>query len=432
MPRVPKTFDAKYDGIQILNAIRNAASTTYRERIPVATQDNIAEVGNAMMQFEATQNEFLHMLVNRIARVIITSKSYSNPLKPFKRGVLANGEAIEEVFVNMATAKPFDPILAERTVFKREIPDVSAVFHKINSRVFYKTTVSREQLAAAFLSAEGITDLVAKIVDSLYSGAELDEYISMREMFSIQAQRGAFYPVYIPALTAVNAQAAITTIKQWSNRLEFISANYNPMGVKTRTLKNEQYLFVTPEFDAMMDVNVLAAAFNMNKAEFLGHKIMVDNFGTGMEKVQAILVDRDWFMDFDRLDEYNEIYNPEGLYWNYFYHVWRLYSASPFVNAIMFTSDDTISITSIDVTPAAPTVKKGDVQQFTVTFTASAMAPKGVIWSVTGATQPVRSQIDWTGRLLVAPDEKNTTLTVTATSTYDPTKTDTATVTVAD
>lgn len=432
MPRVPKTFDAKFDGIQILNAIRHAASTTYQERIPVATQDNIAEVGNAMMQYEATQNEFLHMLVNRIARVIITSKSYSNPLKPFKRGVLANGEAIEEVFVNMATAKPFDPILAERTVFKREIPDVSAVFHKINSRVFYKTTVSREQLAAAFLSAEGITDLVSKIVDSLYSGAELDEYISMREMFSIQAQRGAFYPVYIPALTATNAQSAITTIKQWSNRLEFISASYNPMGVKTRTLKNEQYLFVTPEFDAMMDVNVLAAAFNMNKAEFLGHKIMVDNFGTGMEKVQAILVDRDWFMDFDRLDEYNEIYNPEGLYWNYFYHVWRLYSASPFVNAIMFTSDDTITVTSIDVTPAAPTVKKGDVQQFTATFTASPMAPKGVIWSVTGATQPVKSQIDWTGRLLVAPDEKNTTLTVTATSTYDPTKTDTATVTVAD
>ena len=98
----------------------------------------------------------------------------------------------------------------------------------------------------------------------------------------------------------------------------------------------------------------------------------------------------------------------------------------------MFTSEETIKVTSIDVTPAAPTVKKGDVQQFAATFTASPMAPKGVIWSVTGATQPVRSQIDWTGRLLVAPDEKNTTLTVTATSTYDPTKTDTATVTVAD
>ena len=84
MPRVPKTFDAKFDGIQILNAIRNAASTTYQERIPVATRDNIKDVGNAMMQYEATQNEFLHMLVNRIARVIITSKSYSNPLKPFK------------------------------------------------------------------------------------------------------------------------------------------------------------------------------------------------------------------------------------------------------------------------------------------------------------------------------------------------------------
>ena len=112
-----------------------------------------------------------------------------------------------------------------------------------------------------------------------------------------------------------------------------------------------------------------------------------------------------------------------------FYHVWRLYSASPFVNALMFTSDDTIAITSIDVVPATATVKKGALQQFTANFTASAMAPRGVIWEVSG-TLPVRSQIDWTGRLLVVPDEQNTELTVKATSTYDPTKSDTATVTV--
>ena len=110
MPRVPKTFDAKFDGIQVLNAIRNAASTTYQERIPVATQNNITAIGNAMMQYEATQNEFLNQLVNRIARVMITSKSYQNQLRPFKRGTMEMGETIEEVFVNMATAHPFDPL----------------------------------------------------------------------------------------------------------------------------------------------------------------------------------------------------------------------------------------------------------------------------------------------------------------------------------
>lgn len=430
MPRVPKTFDAKFDGIQVLNAIRNAASTTYQERIPVATQNNITAVGNAMMQYEATQNEFLNQLVNRIARVMITSKSYQNQLRPFKRGSMEMGETIEEVFVNMATAHPFDPILAERTVFKREIPDVAAVFHKINSRLMYKVTISTEQLRTAFLNASGITDLVSNIVESLYTGAEFDEYLTMKQLFVDAVNAHKFYPVVTPALSETNAKSVITTIKTWSNKLEFISALYNPMGVKTRTLKQNQYLFVTPEFDGIMDVNVLAAAFNMEKAEFLGHKIVIDNFGT-LTGVQAALVDRDWFMVFDNLETYESIRNPEGLYWNNFYHKWMLYSTSPFVNALLFTTNPT-TVTTVTVTPAAPTVKKGDVQVFTAAVDGTGNWANGVVWSVTGATQPVRSQIDWTGKLLVAPDEVNTKLTVTATSTFDPTKSGTATVTVTD
>lgn len=49
-----------------------------------------------MMTYEATQNEFLSALVNRIGRVIITSKSYTNPLRVFKKGILEYGETIEK------------------------------------------------------------------------------------------------------------------------------------------------------------------------------------------------------------------------------------------------------------------------------------------------------------------------------------------------
>ena len=136
-------------------------------------------------------------------------------------------------------------------------------------------------------------------------------------------------------------------------------------------------------------------------------------------------------MVFDNLETYESIRNPEGLYWNNFYHKWMLYSTSPFVNALLFTTNPT-TVTTVTVTPAAPTVKKGDVQVFSAAVTGTGNWSNGVVWSVTGATQPVRSQIDWTGKLLVAPDEVNTTLTVTATSTFDPTKSGTATVTVAD
>ena len=101
MPTIPATPVFNASAIDVLNAIRANASVSYQERIPEATKDNIKEIGNAMLSYQPTQNEFLSALVNRIARVIITSKSYTNPLKMFKKGTLEYGETVEEVFVQI-------------------------------------------------------------------------------------------------------------------------------------------------------------------------------------------------------------------------------------------------------------------------------------------------------------------------------------------
>lgn len=428
MPTKPTVQSLKHNGVDILNAIRNAASATYQERIPVATQENIKEIGNAMLQYQSTQNEFLNALVNRIARVLITSKSYSNPLRRFKKGTMEYGETVEEIFVNIARAHPFDPIVAEKTVFKREIPDVSAVFHKMNYQNFYKVTISNEQLRQAFLTAEGITDLVGRIVDSLYAGSEFDEFLCMKQLISDAAKAGKMYPVVIPAPSAASAKGIVTTIKGVSNKLEFMNSMYNAMGVLTFTKKPDQILVIDAEFDATIDVEVLASAFNMSKAEFMGQRVLVDNFGD-LTGCVAALIDADWFMVFDNMLSFTENYNGEGLYWNYFYHVWKTFSTSPFSNALIFTTQEQ-AVTGVTVTPATPTAGLGDVVQFTAAVTGTDLAPKGVIWTVTG-TAAVKSQIDWTGKLLIAPDETNTTLTVTATSVYDSNKKGTATVTIS-
>lgn len=427
MPRVPKPATLKYDGVNILNAIRNGASATYRDRIPIATQDNIREVGEAIMQYEANQNEFLNALVNRIARVIITSKSYENPLKRFKKGILEYGETIEEIFVNIAKAHPFDPILAEKTVFKREIPDVSAVFHKLNYKNFYKVTISNDQLRQAFLSAQGISDLIAKIVDSLYTGSEFDEFLVMKQLIVDAAKEGRMYPITVPQPTAANAKEIVTIIKSVSNQLEFMSNTYNSMGVMTYTKKPDQILIIDARFDAIMDVEVLASAFNMDKAQFMGQRVLIDNFAE-LTGVVAALVDADWFMVYDNFIQFTENYNGEGLYWNYFYHLWKTFSTSPFNNAILFTTEEQ-TVATVEVTPAAATVPIGGVQQFNAVVTGTDAVPKGVIWTVSGA-EPTRSLIDWTGKLVIMPDEQNTELTITATSIYDPTKSGTATVTI--
>lgn len=428
MPKIPKSKTLIYDGVNILNAIRNSASLSYQDRVPVATRENIAETGAAINMYTATQNEFLNALVNRIARVIITSKLYENPLRRFKKGIMEYGETVEEIFVNIAKAHPFDPIVAEKTVFQREIPDVAAAFHKLNYKNFYKATISDEQLRQAFLSAEGVTDLIARIVDSMYSGAEFDEYLCMKNLIEDAAKNGRFYPVTVPAITAANAKSIVATIKGVSNRIEFMNNKYNSMGVANFTKKPNQILIIDAAFDAQIDVEVLASAFNMDKAEFMGQRVLIDDFGA-LTGAVAALVDADWFMVFDNMLRFTEIYNGEGLYWNYFYHKWSTFSTSPFANAILFTTD-TNTVTGVTVTPNTAEVAKGGVQQFAAVVAGTgSVIPQGVVWTITGTETP-KSQIDWTGKLMVAPDETNETLTITATSVYDGTKAGTATVTV--
>lgn len=411
----------------ILNVIRANASSTYQERIPEATQDNIREIGNAMLTYESTQNEFLNALVNRIARVIITSKSYQNPLRMFKKGVLEFGETIEEIFVNIARAHQFDPAVAEKEVFKREIPDVNAVFHKMNYQNFYKTTISNEQLRQAFLSYQGISDLIARIVDSLYTGSEFDEFLVMKQLIVDAANDGKMYAVTIPEVTPDNAKTIVAKIKGVSNSMEFMSTAYNSMGVLNYTKKENQIFLIDAAFDAMIDVEVLASAFNMSKAEFMGQRVLIDNFGE-LTGVYAAIVDKDWFMVFDNWIGFTENYNGQGLYWNYFYHCWKTFSTSPFSNAVLFTTETT-AVTGVTVTPPTTNLVKGSSMQFTASVVTTGYVPKGVTWSVAGATDTV-SSITPDGILTVPSTETNTTLTVTATSVYDASKKGTSTVTL--
>lgn len=456
MATIPNVSNLTANSAEILNTIRANASPMYRSTVPVVDYNNLDSlrtVGSILMDYPGLKNEFISTLVNRIGRVILTSKMYSNPWAVFKKGMLEFGETIEEIFTNIANPNNFDPATAETNVFKRVIPDVRTAFHVMNYQKFYKATVSNDQLRQAFLSWEGITNLISGIVDSLYTGANYDEFIVMKYLIARLALDGDITSTSLGS--AATPQQNVTTIKGVSNQFEFLSSDYNISGVKNNTLKNEQYLILNADFAAQVDVEVLAVAFNMSKAEFMGHVITVDNFAkldndrlallfsdnpnyvpiegdslTALQTIKAVLVSKDWFMVFDNFQNFTEQYNGEGLYWNYWYHTWKTFSASPFANAMLFTTED-ITVNEIAVTPATATVVKGGAQQFKAAVNVSGFAPQGVTWSVSG-TSAVSSatSINQYGLLTVGADEGNTTLTVKATSVYNDSVSDDATVTV--
>ena len=115
---------------QILNTIRSNATETYQERVPVATQQNLANVGSAITSYDVTKNEFIDSLINRIGIVLIQNKSWANPLRRFKKGQLPYGKDIEDIFVDIVKGHSFDQEKAETEVFKRELPNVKTIFHR--------------------------------------------------------------------------------------------------------------------------------------------------------------------------------------------------------------------------------------------------------------------------------------------------------------
>lgn len=442
----------------ILNVIRENGTANYQNYVPKAdpAQNNIRAIGSIIMDNESLQNEFLSALINRIAIVLVRSKTYENPLRMFKKGTIELGEVIEEVWVGMCRPFRYDIERSENVVFKREKPNVQSAFHVMNYQIYYKQTIQNSDLQRAFLSWNGIEDLIAKIVEQMYTSANYDEWLVMKYMLAKFILNGRFKPVQIPTIEEANMKGITRTIKGTSNTMEFPSTEYNPAGVMNYSLKENQYLIMTAEFNAAMDVDVLASAFNMDRVTFLGHQVVIDGFDkldtdrltrlftegehpdpnyTALTKpelqslatIPAVIVDRDWFMIYDNLIKFGEIYNPEGLYWNYTFHTWKTFSSSPFSNALTFVPGQP-QISGVTVTPTTATVMPGGELNFTANITAQNFANKAVNWSVTPAD---KATVDIYGNVKVNSDAGvGSQITVTATSVFDDSKKGTATVTV--
>lgn len=375
MPRRIAQSTLNASTIDIMNVIRQNASYEYQQSVPEVTQWNdIPKVGEIIYGTPAFANQFINALVNRIAMVRVQSANFNNPYSILKKGYIEFGETIEDIFVNIAKVVDYNAEKAEGREFKRNMPDVRSAFHTMNWRVMYPVTIQDEDLRMAFLTAQGVQDLIAKIVDSVYTAAEYDEFLLFKYLLIKSITHGEMCPKYMGDGTVLTDAAV--QFRATSNKLPFMSSQYNLAAVKTNTPKDRQIIFMDAEFNAQFDVNVLASAFNMDKADFMGRLFLIDNWTefdnerfevirsasdgiepitsaelTAMGKVKAVIMDENWFQVYDNNNKFTEKYVASGLYWNYFYHTWKTVSRSPFANAIFFTTDqsDVSNPTSIDV-----------------------------------------------------------------------------------
>lgn len=427
--------------IDIMNVIRQNASYEYQQNVPkVAKASDIPRVGEVIYGTPAFANQFINALVNRIAIVRVQSATFNNPYSILKKGYIEFGETVEDIFVSIAKAVDFDPEKAAQREFQRTIPDVRSAFHTMNWRVMYPVTIQDEDLKQAFLSIDGVQNLIAKIVDSVYTAAEYDEFLLFKYLLIKAISHGKIISKSVGDGTNLN-EAAVQ-FRGTSNLITFMSDKYNELNVTNNTPKVRQVIFMDSLFNAQFDVNVLASAFNMEKADFMGRLFLIDNWtefdnarfdviranSDGIEEVtsdelallanvKAVILDENWFQVYDNNNKFTEDYVASGLYWNYFYHTWKTVSNSPFANAVMFVTTASNTALPESITVRVDSKDKSDVATvFTISpkYESAGLDPRNVNFVQTEALTKAGIAVQKFGGIIIPNSQVATNVKIVA------------------
>ena len=382
----------------IFNAIWDGASTSFKSRIPKMDSKNQAEIGALITSanYTAEMNEWLTEAVNRIGMVLIHNNYLRNRLGKYIYGTMEFGDAIEELMVNVIKGEDYEPGTEGSTVdpFRITNPDVKAIYHKVNSRRKYRVTTYPDRAKRAFLNEGGLQTLISQIISQLSSAAQLDDWISIKNVFNVFINGHEIEPQadQIVTVTPVTDNASgkefINTIKNLGTAMAFPTAKFNQMKITKMVNPDELTLFVRADLLNNIDVNVLSSAFNRSDlnlspsgeggtikiepmddfggvypADSSGNKIYPKYDAHGKvigytttedgsidatpakwvdpnKDVIAILAETRFPLITRQLERAESIWNPEGLYWNNFMHMWSQYGYSAFMNAVIIKAVD--------------------------------------------------------------------------------------------
>lgn len=416
--------NAEVNGIAMLNSIRETIigqgnDLTFKNRIPVATQDNIKEYGASLMEYEPAINAFVNELVNRIGYTYITRKNLTNTLKFLKKGKLDFGDTIQDIMVDIAKAHTFTnrPKTGEECdVFKVTQPDVKVAYYSVNREDQYPITIDEEMIKMAFMSYDKLSRFVSGILESVYNADEVDEFILFKNLIGKTLSNSYLVKVDMP-VDRNTAENFSEKMRSYSYAMSFPSRKYNRASVATRTSLEDQLLIMRSDVAPVIDVRQLANNFQLNYGKPLaGRIILVDDFGD-FNNILAGLIDKDFAMIYDVTYKMTSQYNARHLYWNYFLTHRQVIASSYFANGIGFTTEDvTFAINSVKLVPTEQSVRKGYSSHVDVIIDYAGTGDTSYTLSISGNNSNA-TKIEQDGTIYIGADETANSVTITATTT---------------
>lgn len=432
-------------GLARAQAAYNAMSANLQALIPEPNADNAAEFFGAIRKYDPKFNEFGPALINAVIIGTVKASEAKNPLSNVYKEMREYGYTVEEIFADKLQVVDWTACDTSTydDVFGVEPPRVYTNFHSINFQKRVKASVSNTLLKRASNTYAGFNDIVNAIQRTLVTSMTDEELKASTQLLALTHEGGYAYPVKINSNITLQQDSGKVYLDEGAlkynaameqeivhNFSVSASRDYNWMGVSQLTDIGRVLFISTPKYLTAQNVGVLAAAFNMDKTEFLGRVIEVKDLG-GAEKDGAIgfIVSEDWFQIWLQSREMTQIYNPVKRVWNFWYFTDGTFSTSLMENCVELV-DSMRSIESVTIPEGQKAAKCASTEIAAKVVSAGSGGWSSKLnWSISG-NQSKKTFISPSGILYVANDETATTINVTAASAQSPDKSNTIAVTV--
>jgi hypothetical protein len=357
--------------------------------------DRIEDVGPEILNNSQLMNSFVTQMINKVYETIVVTKLFDNPLSKFKKGAMPAGMFVEHAHINPAKAHEYessgkDPNKKEISPFLADDPDIAILYYSQNSTQRFDVQVNEPMLVKAFTSWESMGSFVEGIVSSLYNGEKIFEFEQTKNLIGQDFSRDESCAICLelPSETDYDYSTELTeTLRATGIMMGFPSTEYNNYSAYAKTLVpptgktinstprvtftegSALNLLILADIASKIDVEVLANAFNIDKATWLGSTTYLNDFGscekddtdindlvigtkyhsTGKSGVffvkendnkiykyslKAVLCDDAFLQVRDTLNRTESVYNGKTLENNYFRHLWQSYSLCSFANGV--------------------------------------------------------------------------------------------------
>jgi len=386
-------------------------STDFQQRVPDPSQQGVARVSEFLFKPMNRKylNEFMDMFVNQIAAQLVTQREFRNPLKR-KRADLTYGSTVQEIELDFIKAHAYKDDWGHRVdditnLLKVYRPDGQVAYHSVNRFDQYPISINDIELRAAFQSEYGLNELAAKIMQVPFNSSEYDEYQYYKQIMAEHEYHQGFYKHQCAyPVDETTGKAFLRALRGYADKLTIPSRLYNAKNATIPTWINadersSMVLYIEADAKASLDVDTLSSVFQLDKAEAQYRIQFIDSIP--IPGAFALLTTEDFWVCAD-YGIYNESFrNPQTLTTNYYLTIIGMYSASPFVPAILFTTEEgtvnnlvTETVTGLTVTPNTANVEQGGQIALVASITGT-LAPTPNTYVIPKSVQVAPDSVTW-------------------------------------